>query len=234
MDLGLGRNRLGAEEGAGGDSLRIGRSRLCLTKNFDELRENRVSRTYSGPEMETQEIQEVIGRVLAGETREFSRLVREFGLPVRAFIHSRVQSRPDAEDLAQETFIAAFRGLGKFDKDASFEAWLIGIARHRVQGHFRSTHRWQSACQRFRDECLRRIETEISTAEKQRTHEQLTRLMECIEELPDRMRRVVRARLREESGATTAQRMHTSPGAVYMLQLRANGFLRDCMTQEPT
>ena len=184
-------------------------------------------------EMETREIRQVIEQVLAGETREFARLVEEFGLPVRAFIHSRVQSRADAEDLAQETFIAAFRGLRKFDLEASFEVWLIGIARHRVQGHFRSTNRRQAAYQHFREACLMRIEAELDAVEKNKKHHQLARLMDCIEQLPEQMRRVVRARLREESGAATAERLQTSRGAVYMLQLRANRLLRDCIKKEP-
>ena len=60
--------------------------------------------------MEDKEITDAIRAVLAGNAVEFSRLVREFGLPVRSFIHARVQNVADAEDLAQETFIAAFRG----------------------------------------------------------------------------------------------------------------------------
>jgi len=184
-------------------------------------------------EVEIREIRQVIEQVLAGETREFARLVEEFGLPVRAFIHSRVQSRADAEDLAQETFIAAFRGLRKFDLKASFEAWLIGIARHRVQGHFRAKNRRQAAHQHFREACLARIEAELAGVQENEKHHQLARLMDCIEKLPERMRRVVRARLREESGAATAERLQASRGAVYMLQLRANGLLRDCMAREP-
>ncbi len=179
--------------------------------------------------MEAEEVREIIASVLAGERREFSRLVREFGLPVRAFIHSRVQSRADAEDLAQETFIAAFRGLKTFQPDGSFEAWLIGIARHRVQAHFRSTSRRQAAKQRFREECLARIDTELGAVEKDWKQEQLARLMDCVEQLPERMRKVVRAQLREEKGDQTAERLKTTRGAVYMLQLRANGLLRDCM-----
>lgn len=184
--------------------------------------------------MEVTNIQEVIARVLAGEGREFSRLVREFGLPVRAFIHSRVQSQADAEDLAQETFIAAFRGLKKFQPDGSFEGWLIGIARHRVQAHFRSTSRRQTVSQRFREECLVRIDQELEGVEQDRKQEQLTRLMECVEQLPERMRKVVRGRLRGEEGAQTAESLMTTRGAVYMMQLRANELLRNCMTQTPS
>jgi RNA polymerase sigma-70 factor (ECF subfamily) len=179
--------------------------------------------------MDDNEVTEVIRAVLAGKQPEFSRLVREFGLPVRSFIHARVQNAADAEDLAQETFIAAFRGLAKFDIHQSFEAWLIGIARHRVLGHFRSSGRRQGAIQRFREECLVRIEVELAEIEEQTGHDPLERLMDCVEKLPERMRLVIRARLRGEDGSKTATLLNITRGAVYMLQMRANGHLRECM-----
>jgi len=155
--------------------------------------------------------------------------VREFGLPVRSFIHARVRNAADAEDLAQETFIAAFRGLAKFDTSLSLEAWLVGIARHRVLGHFRATTRRHHTTEKFREECLARITNELDQIEEEIGHAPLKRLMDCVEKLPERMRQVIRARLRGEDGTKTATILQTTRGAIYMLQLRANGHLKDCM-----
>jgi RNA polymerase sigma-70 factor, ECF subfamily len=183
--------------------------------------------------MDDAQTADVIRAVLAGNSAEFSQLVREFGLPVRSFIHARVQNAADAEDLAQETFIAAFRGLPKFMIGQSFEAWLIGIARHRVLGHFRSTGRRQKTNERFREECLARIESELCGIEDETAHDSLKRLMDCVEKLPERMRQVIRARLRGEDGTMVAKLLHTTRGAIYMLQLRANDHLRECMKGTP-
>ncbi|MEY3898345.1 MAG: polymerase sigma-E factor [Verrucomicrobiota bacterium] len=179
--------------------------------------------------MTEDEITDAIHKVLAGNAAEFALLVREFGLPVRSFIHARVRNAADAEDLAQESFIAAFRGLAKFDTAQSFEAWLIGIARHRVLGHFRSTDRRQKTTERFREECLVKIESELGEIEGEIGRDPLKRLMDCVEKLPERMRQVIRARLRGEDGSKTAALLNTSRGAIYMMQLRANGQLKDCM-----
>jgi RNA polymerase sigma-70 factor (ECF subfamily) len=179
--------------------------------------------------MDQHEIAEVIRGVLSGKSAEFSRLVREFGLPVRSFIHSRVQNVADAEDIAQETFIAAFRGLSKFDTSQCFEAWLIGIARHRVLGHFRSNERRHRTNERFREECLAVIESELGEVEGQFGGDPVKRLMDCVEKLPERMRQVIRARLRGENGSMVAKLLHTTCGAIYMLQLRANEQLKECM-----
>ncbi len=179
--------------------------------------------------MDEKEIADVLRTVLAGNSQEFSRLVGEFGLSVRSFIHARVQNSADAEDLAQETFIAAFRGLSKFQTGQSFEAWLIGIAKHRVLGHFRSTGRRHKANERFREECLTRIEIELGEIEGETGRDPLKHLMDCVEKLPERMRQLVRARLRGEDGSMAAKLLNTTRGAIYMLQLRANHQLRDCM-----
>jgi RNA polymerase sigma-70 factor (ECF subfamily) len=179
--------------------------------------------------MNEDEITDVIREVLAGNAAEFARLVREFGLPVRSFIHARVMNAADAEDLAQESFIAAFRGLAKFETGQSFEAWLIGIARHRVLGHFRATGRRHNINEKFREECLVRIGDELDQIGEEIGQDPLKRLMDCVEKLPERMRQVIRARLRGEDGSQTATLLNTSRGAIYMLQLRANGQLKDCI-----
>ena len=181
--------------------------------------------------MDANEIDLLIRRVLSGDSREFSRLVKEFGLPVRSFIHSRVRNPDDAEDLAQEVFIAAFRGLSKFRLGESFEGWLIGIARHRVQSHFRSATRRSEIYDNFRQELLSRINTELQAAEGEYKSEQLANLMDCVDQLPERMRKVVNARLRGEDATKAAERLNTSCGAVYMLHMRANALLKDCITR---
>jgi RNA polymerase sigma-70 factor, ECF subfamily len=182
--------------------------------------------------MNDQEVAALVREVLAGNSPAYGRLVREYGLVVRSFIHARVRNREDAEDLAQETFIAGFRGLGKFDPTQSFEAWLIGIARHRVLGHFRANDRRNQAHERFREECLARIGRELREAEMEISGDPLRRLMDCVEKLPERMRQVIRARLRGEEGARVAELLEISRGAVYMLQLRANEHLKQCMLKE--
>ena len=59
----------------------------------------------------------------------FGELVRRHQSAVRAFL--RQLTRGDhalADDLAQETFLQAYRGLRSFDGRAAFSTWLLGIA----------------------------------------------------------------------------------------------------------
>jgi len=73
---------------------------------------------------------ELVGRVLAADDRAaFSALVVRHQSTVRQFL--RHLTRGDialSDDLAQDTFVQAYRGLSRFRGDASFSRWLLGIA----------------------------------------------------------------------------------------------------------
>ena len=57
----------------------------------------------------------------------------------------------------------------------------------------------------------------------------IERLLRCIAELPERLRRVVRAGLDGDKPAEVAQALSTTVGAVYNLHYRANQLLRACL-----
>ena len=53
----------------------------------------------------------------------------------------RVRDSLVAEDLVQETFLAALKAFDSFRGDSSPRTWLIGLLRHKIADHFRSLHR---------------------------------------------------------------------------------------------
>jgi RNA polymerase sigma-70 factor (ECF subfamily) len=84
---------------------------------------------------------EIIARVRAGDSGAFADLVRRhqdrvYGMALRA------TGRPeDAEDLAQEVFLSAFRGLEGFKGDAQFTTWLYRIAWNRCADWLRKNRK---------------------------------------------------------------------------------------------
>ena len=74
-----------------------------------------------------------IHRVLAGDASAFRSVVLKYGDRVLSFCRSRAASEEEAEDLAQETFLRAFRSLGSYRLGTSFAAWLFAIAANRVR-----------------------------------------------------------------------------------------------------
>jgi RNA polymerase sigma-70 factor, ECF subfamily len=64
-----------------------------------------------------------------GDRDAFMQLVRMHQDGVRAFARGLLGDRLLAEDIAQEAFLRAWRGLGAFRGDAAFATWLYTIAR---------------------------------------------------------------------------------------------------------
>jgi RNA polymerase sigma-70 factor (ECF subfamily) len=65
---------------------------------------------------------------LAEDTEAFAALVKQHQKMVHALAFRMTGSLDDAEDLAQETFIRAYRQLGCFRGDSKFSTWLCQIA----------------------------------------------------------------------------------------------------------
>jgi RNA polymerase sigma-70 factor (ECF subfamily) len=64
-----------------------------------------------------------------GDRDAFVQLVRLHQAGVRAFAHGLLGDRTLAEDVAQEAFLRAWRGLSTFRGDAAFGTWLYTITR---------------------------------------------------------------------------------------------------------
>ncbi len=77
----------------------------------------------------------------AGSPEAFSRLVARHQQAVRGFLRRACRDAALADDLAQETFLAAWSRIGRFDGRSSFRSWLCGIAYKKHLGDRRSTLR---------------------------------------------------------------------------------------------
>jgi RNA polymerase sigma-70 factor (ECF subfamily) len=86
---------------------------------------------------------DLIARVLSREDQHaFGELVRRYQSPVRAFLARLARGDAHlADDLAQETFLKAWRALGQFDGRAPFEHWISRIAVHTALDHLRREKR---------------------------------------------------------------------------------------------
>lgn len=82
---------------------------------------------------------------LAGDSQAARGLVERFHQRVVAFCWRMVGDRHEAEDLAQETFVRALRGLAGWDPTRRFEPWLLTIAANRCRTSLSKRHRRQSA-----------------------------------------------------------------------------------------
>ena len=77
----------------------------------------------------------------AGDERAFGELVKPFERELRVHCYRMLGSLQDAEDLLQETLLAAWRGLGAFEERASLRTWLYRVATSRCLDALRSARR---------------------------------------------------------------------------------------------
>lgn len=85
------------------------------------------------------EEQQLVAAVIRKDRKATAEFVGRFADPVHAYVRQRLAPRTDlVDDLVQEVFLAALKGLSSFAGRSSLKAWLLGIARHKVENHYRA------------------------------------------------------------------------------------------------
>ncbi|MDI1328123.1 MAG: RNA polymerase sigma factor [Brevundimonas sp.] len=85
---------------------------------------------------------ELVSRALAGSDAAFSRLVERHQAAVRGFLRRALRGGwAEADDVAQDAFLAAWRSLRSLRDPAGVRAWLCGIAWRKAQDRIRASRR---------------------------------------------------------------------------------------------
>src|SRR3954454_20872729 len=84
---------------------------------------------------------ELLARAQSGDEAAFQALTESLRGELQVHCYRIVGSVQDAEDLVQETLVAAWRGLERFEGRASLRSWLYRIATNRCLNHLRDRGR---------------------------------------------------------------------------------------------
>lgn len=85
--------------------------------------------------------EQLIARARSGDDEAFRLIFERWGRPVISFIYDMVGERGLAEELTQETFVRAYKGLNALRDDARLSTWLFGIAKNVAREHLRTRQR---------------------------------------------------------------------------------------------
>lgn len=117
-----------------------------------------------------------------GEREAFDRLVERYQRDVYRLCYRYVNNHHDANDLAQDVFLKAYRAIGKFRGDSAFSTWLYRIA--------------VNTCLNFRS--LRRLQQEelsehladggVGVAERLQSDERSALVRAAVSKLPEKQR----------------------------------------------
>jgi len=94
-------------------------------------------------------IGQTLARARAGDENAFRELTDPYRRELQLHVYRIVGSAQDAEDLLQETLLAAWRGLERFEERASVRAWLYRIATNRSLDALRASRRRPEDLQRI-------------------------------------------------------------------------------------
>jgi len=83
----------------------------------------------------------LIAAILAGERDKFHDLIRPYERQVYLTALTLLKSETEAEDVAQEAILRAYRKLGSFRGDAKFSTWLIAITLNEARTRLRDGKR---------------------------------------------------------------------------------------------
>jgi len=177
---------------------------------------------------------ELVRRVQQGDSKAFDLLVRKYQHRIVGLIGRYIADWSECQDVAQETFLRAYRAIGNFRGDAQFYTWLHRIAVNTAKNHLVSHNRRPptddididdaeqfASGMRLRDN---------DTPERELMRQQLEQtVMRAVEALPEELR--VAITLREVDGLSyeeIAKKMDCPIGTVRSRIFRA----REAIDQE--
>lgn len=176
---------------------------------------------------------DLIARVRAGSPVAFSELVRRHQGAVRGLLARYLRARDAVDDLAQEVFLAALRGIDGYRGDATFRLWLLAIARRHAAGHLRDQIRRRARGANVLELAIMgwhadALERGVVAARDDELW--LAALQDCLGRLPAESAALVSAHyFRAESLADIARRHGKREGALRMTLLRIRQALRECV-----
>ena len=177
--------------------------------------------------------EQTVSRILAGEIQQFEVLMRRYNQRLYRVARAILRNDADAEDAVQQSYMNAFRQLGRFEGRAQFSTWLTRIVVYEALSKRR----------RLRTRTSERLDGGIhdhpcndADPERHTYGAELGALLKAaVEMLPASYRSVFV--LREVDGLTTsetADRLALSEGATKARLHRAKGLLQQTLKNQRT
>jgi RNA polymerase sigma-70 factor (ECF subfamily) len=111
---------------------------------------------------------ELLDAIRAGDESAFTTLYERYFERVYNFAYARMRNSADAEEVAQETFVAVFRSVDAFAGRSALLSWIYGIAKNTVNNHVRRSRAHDRRIERAGDDLVRTAHSfETSTPEEQ-------------------------------------------------------------------
>jgi len=181
----------------------------------------------------------LIERICKGERELFYELIRPHERAVYLVAYSVLRNEADAEDVAQESILKAFRALKDFRGDSRFHHWLVKIALNEARMRYRkrlAEHLESLDDEREGDDAdytplqiadWRELPPDVLARKEIREE-----IQRAVDKLPEKYREVLVLRdIEEMSIAETAQILDLTEATVKVRLFRARLRLRDMLVE---
>jgi RNA polymerase sigma-70 factor, ECF subfamily len=151
--------------------------------------------------------EEVVARVLAGETAMFEIVMRRHNQRLYRVARAILRNDNEAEDVMQDAYVRAYEHLDQFAGKAKFSTWLTRIAVHEALARQRRGNRYQESepMSELEGDPMDRFASLAVNPEQQASNSEVRRLLEeAVEKLPDAYRTIFMLRDVEEMSTTDA------------------------------
>jgi RNA polymerase sigma-70 factor, ECF subfamily len=170
------------------------------------------------------DIDEALRRAQGGDPDAYGVVVKATQARLRSFIAGYVPRAEWVDDIAQQTYVSAYRDLRKFQAGTDFSSWIRRIA----YNHLRAELERASRRRRLEGELLARLERDPENPN-------LDSLKECVEILPPTSQEIVRSYYAEAMGlAEIGRRLGRSADSLKVALFKIRARLRECVESKLT
>ncbi|MCA9177600.1 MAG: sigma-70 family RNA polymerase sigma factor [Planctomycetales bacterium] len=160
----------------------------------------------------------------------FEAIVARTHPQLRAYIAGMGVASHEVDDVAQEVYLALFRGQEKVPPETTPDRWLRGIARNLCLNHIRRSSRRGRL---HREALAELLANEESFCERSREQGEFDGALEnCLRHLPEDSKRLLLLRYRDDlTSQRIAEVVDSTSQAIRVALFRIRASLRNCITQ---
>ncbi|HSY43653.1 MAG TPA: RNA polymerase sigma factor [Candidatus Acidoferrum sp.] len=174
---------------------------------------------------------ELVRATLSGDREAFGRIIARYQALICSLAYSATGSLSQSEDLAQETFVAAWKSLPQLPEPENLRAWLCGIARNLINNSLRKQRREPVHAAEGIETIDEKPSPEPLPVERAISNEEQAILWRSLEQIPETYREPLILFYREnQSAEIVAEKLALTPEAVHQRLSRGRKLLAAQMT----
>ncbi len=182
---------------------------------------------------EALEDEEIVRRVLGGDTAAFELIMRRYNQRLFRVVRSIIGDDAEADDVLQEAYLRAFRHLDQFEGRSTFATWLTRIAVHEAAARRRTRRRLRLVMPTDAEIDSRASHSVARDGAEEASLKELRHVLaSAVDALPADLRLVFTLRLVERlSTNQTAECLNLTPSNVKVRLHRSRAMLRSWIDQ---